>query len=422
MTSSRIYTLPAVERHAKSPLLGLPRELRDIIYTLTLVEPRKWARRHNAFCPFGQRNSDLPETPPFVTSTLCSCARRRCLGLLLANRQISTEATPIFWQENIFTFDTAKIFVANVGDGMTDKNRNLIRHVVIAEPRDAPTVQDQPCAPIVHEAWKYLRACQNLRTLKTDWFMIVSSGNILNMRSTHQFLQRFTLCQLSRFVNVSDRRDGARKGILFAEINQELSLELQQQGEVVAARTGFEQLTSRALRSLRINCITPVDWYFSTYARLFHGMYHAVSGSLDQATCDHRFTYANGAEMVIPIYGLRNSKATRMAYARERRLHETSCKIHGLPTVQEARAVILAKEARKKRDQESRRRYEAAVKKYGAEMRWHKRARRIEDPRIIDRYANRQAKALERPRTLRRTAERLRKRIELTHGSDGIWK
>ncbi|KLJ10400.1 hypothetical protein EMPG_14213 [Blastomyces silverae] len=416
MTFNRIYTLPAVERHQRPPLLRLSRELRDIIYTFTLIEPRKWARRHNAFCPFSQRNGDLPETAPFVTySTLCRCARRRAVGLLLANRQINTEASPIFWRENIFTFDTAETFVANVGHGMADKDRNLIRHVIITEPLRGITIQHQPCVSIVHEAWKHLRACRNLRTLKVDCSMIVSSAYILNLPSTHNFLESFTLCQLSRFAKVSNRRHGSMKGVLVAEISQELSLELRQQEEVVAAaRTEFGRLTARAINSLEFTSIVPVGWF---------PRYYIVSASLDQATCDHRFAYANGAEMVIPIYGLRNSKATSMAHARERRFHETSCKMHGLPTMQEARAVRLAKEARKKRDHESRRRYEAAVEKYGVEMRWRKRPRRIEaDPGIIDRCVKRQMKAQERSRTLRRTAERSRKRIALTHGSDGIWK
>ena len=123
-----ILTIKYVERPKSSLFLELPRELRDLIYWYALVEPRKWDKRHNSSCPYYNPLAG-GEEPPFrynegandpyygnpKTSEIMrqchnTCVRRKCLGLLRANRQIHEEASPILWDENTFCFDLPYLF------------------------------------------------------------------------------------------------------------------------------------------------------------------------------------------------------------------------------------------------------------------------------------------------------------------------
>lgn len=128
-----------------SPLLRLPREIRDLVLWYTLVEPRKWDKRHVRTCAY--YIPDAPaETPPYRIheideafhwmspgytvgsrpicalhgiDDLClqercntTCLRRRGLGILRANKQINAEASPTFWKHLTACFDTADTLVA----------------------------------------------------------------------------------------------------------------------------------------------------------------------------------------------------------------------------------------------------------------------------------------------------------------------
>lgn len=114
-TTSRLVTNSAASR-----LLQLPRELRDVIYSYTVVEPGYWERRNKPSCK-EYNPSILLEWPPFEVSDFeeskdesgwgwrgtHGCAKRRGLGLLSVNKQIHQEASPIFWDNNTVCYREA---------------------------------------------------------------------------------------------------------------------------------------------------------------------------------------------------------------------------------------------------------------------------------------------------------------------------
>lgn len=149
-------------------------------------------------------------------------------------------------------------------------------------------------------------------------------------------------------------------------------------------------LVYQVLDFLEVTCIVPTrwegrrGWIRRLYGLQYEREYGGVSHFLDQATSDLPLTFADGTEIVVPIYGLRNSKATLIAHARERKVHDARCKKDGLPTMQEARAAKLAKKVRKKRDDESGRWDEAAVPPTGVEMCKRKGPQLTEYSRLIN--------------------------------------
>lgn len=144
-----------------SPLLRPPQELRDIVYQYTLVEPRKWDKRHSKTCAF--HNTDMPaETPYRISEPACShfsnagspvpicnihqcedscsretckqtCLRRSGLVLLRANKQIYREASPIFWHNLVLCFDV-EILVAVI-NSLPSSAIDKIRKVSIMIPQ-----------------------------------------------------------------------------------------------------------------------------------------------------------------------------------------------------------------------------------------------------------------------------------------------
>ena len=107
-----------------SRLLGLPRELRDIIYGYVLMEPTRWDRQHQPGCPWWAADGTV-ETPPWrlhcngqheLEGTQYDswrdchrlCMRRKGIGLLRASRQVAEETSAVFWEESLFCFDNAQ--------------------------------------------------------------------------------------------------------------------------------------------------------------------------------------------------------------------------------------------------------------------------------------------------------------------------
>ena len=73
------------EKTALSPLLSLPAELRNTIWTLVLVQSEQALPNHL-----------FPGAPPRRQDRICANVLRTC-------RQVNNEATPIFYGENTFT-------------------------------------------------------------------------------------------------------------------------------------------------------------------------------------------------------------------------------------------------------------------------------------------------------------------------------
>lgn len=137
MPCLQLSILPKETWQPERGLLGLPRELREQIYKLVLIEPPKWERRHKSTCDHAPYTTTQFEVPPFDTWTGCVCSLRRgcdcalrSVGLLLVDRQIHAETAPIFWTRNVFSFFTASQFTQDMGN-LREAYRQMIRHVSI---------------------------------------------------------------------------------------------------------------------------------------------------------------------------------------------------------------------------------------------------------------------------------------------------
>ncbi|KAH8653889.1 hypothetical protein BX600DRAFT_86941 [Xylariales sp. PMI_506] len=142
-----VKTLVLPSNPHKGGFLGLPKEIRDLIYVFTLSESSIITKRHSATCSHKPTNRHEPETPAFITTgttgyynhsrkqnelqSTCACAKRRGLDLLQTNRKVHTEAASVFWSNNIFTFRSAADFASCVGNNLRPGYRNLLQYISI---------------------------------------------------------------------------------------------------------------------------------------------------------------------------------------------------------------------------------------------------------------------------------------------------
>ncbi|KAL0261350.1 hypothetical protein SLS55_002780 [Diplodia seriata] len=105
-----IQHTPAPAHPPPSPLLRLPRELRDQIYRHVLVEPPYWHKLHQPSCHLNRNREARGTTPTPSTliappgkrfadrraATSCACAKRD-LALRLACRQLYVETASVFY-------------------------------------------------------------------------------------------------------------------------------------------------------------------------------------------------------------------------------------------------------------------------------------------------------------------------------------
>lgn len=165
--------------HHHFNFLGLPGELRNQIYRLTLTtDPPRLYRQHKHSCIWCTRDPDGPQNRMVddLGRTLpgCRCWARRGLALLLANRKIHEEAAPIFWAENHFSFEGFKSFIRLVGGSLRPQYRQMIPHVTIyLDPgRKYDGVQRMDTPMYLHmdfppaRFWDVLFECKGLRTLE----------------------------------------------------------------------------------------------------------------------------------------------------------------------------------------------------------------------------------------------------------------
>ncbi|GKT44332.1 uncharacterized protein ColSpa_04513 [Colletotrichum spaethianum] len=190
--------LPAHQHPASSKrLLGLPLELRNLIYHHVLVTAPKHSRNHHQDCHFRHNHTRTSIEPaachvldlavnfipaqelyPWDRPLQCRCAKRTTLNFLLACRQVHREAAPIFWSTNTFVFDHPDEFAICVGARLREAYRPLLRHVYIAsadpwdtDPRTSKNlftgtrIRQRGGIPRWLQFWGVLKQCKGLRTL-----------------------------------------------------------------------------------------------------------------------------------------------------------------------------------------------------------------------------------------------------------------
>lgn len=157
---------------APSPtLLGIPRELRESIYSFVLMETPLLHRRHHALCTQSQLDSTQPEEPPCqlrppssqTVGLPCACAKRKHLSLLLVSRQVHSEAAPMLWAHNIFTFLDPSWLTSSMGKtaNAPEGFREFSRHIVCLTP-----AHFIGSSSMFEEAWRGILACRALQRLE----------------------------------------------------------------------------------------------------------------------------------------------------------------------------------------------------------------------------------------------------------------
>lgn len=148
--------------------LALPGELRNQIYDLTLTsDPPRLYRGHKESCKWYARRPELVPGASWVNDNGrrlpgCRCWARTGLALLLANRQINREASPIFWSQNHFSFSGVDSFTDLVGSALRPQYRQMIPHVTIY--LGPAGRRDMGLPPL--RFWDVLFKCKGLRTLE----------------------------------------------------------------------------------------------------------------------------------------------------------------------------------------------------------------------------------------------------------------
>ncbi|KAK0944484.1 hypothetical protein LTR29_003946 [Friedmanniomyces endolithicus] len=196
--------------------LSLPRELRDMVYTLALVQPPRWHRSHLPGCPL--LDTDTPWSWPVYRSTLdtveeekaggfstpdsfrslskrfinknrlteklvqsCYAAGRQgrpSTAIRLANRQIYHETEEIFWHDNTFCYDDQEVMLHHMTAVDVQKaSRKQPRGRVLGQ-RIAPCMPDSIKGKLQH-----LSVLQLRNTCSDPWSVISALQQLPNLVS-----------------------------------------------------------------------------------------------------------------------------------------------------------------------------------------------------------------------------------------------
>ncbi|KAK0821285.1 hypothetical protein LTR75_000758 [Friedmanniomyces endolithicus] len=183
--------------------LSLPRELRDMVYTLALVQPPLWNRTHLPTCPLLDTDTPLAmdtksggfSTPDsfrrlpksfidknrLTTKQVKACYAAGChgrpgTGLRAANRQIHDETDEVFWEENTFCYDDQDMLLRDlttVGGGKACRKmpRGRLLGKCIA-----------PCIPESAKAKIQRLSVMQLRNTRCDpWEVVMALQELPNL-------------------------------------------------------------------------------------------------------------------------------------------------------------------------------------------------------------------------------------------------
>ncbi|KAL4862141.1 hypothetical protein BDV12DRAFT_49423 [Aspergillus spectabilis] len=122
---------------------------------------------------------------PDLSRTECLCARHENLGVLLINRRVYEEASPIFWTENTFVFENGRLlfdFLEAIGS----EKREMIRSIAFYSPNEDPIDMEE-----VPQCWPLLRQCSGLRHLELDATFLSDLPSVLELSSVRARRVRF---------------------------------------------------------------------------------------------------------------------------------------------------------------------------------------------------------------------------------------
>lgn len=409
-------------------LLGLPRELRDIIYNMVLVEPAKWERRHSALCDLCPRNIVTFERPAFDGDSSCKCASRCNMGLLLANRQIHRETAPIFWSQNKFCFDTPPQFAKDVGSNLRQEYVELLQQVSILRvtwndyqldwlpwwERDQVIVNTESVA-----MWSTLFRCSGLRTLEmgNECFLgmryTVSAdydftGFVPRLREELPHLEEFALSSIFAY-DVNPKTSPMDPDLSLWDvppISQRHVVYVKAQKTLDLANVTTAAEAKEALRAFNTNFMVHVKFGlettlfgvapsdFSTDQSNLHYPGYALANDLNDRNTSHSLKLRDGTVVSVRLLGLPLSQQTRLRHVKERWREDARRKSAGKPTVWEEKFKSVVRERHEERHEANReKRLADASTEYQARM--EARETRREEAEAQERKQQRRARVKE---------------------------
>ncbi|PGH27899.1 hypothetical protein AJ80_00449 [Polytolypa hystricis UAMH7299] len=368
-----------------SRLLQLPWELREPIYAYALEEPVRYARRHGPFCEFSERNTTIPETPPYqIDSPKCQCTRRQGIGLLLANRQIYHEASPLFWSRATFSFGSAETFAEGINADVGKRYRNSILHVRI-DHEEYSNINESTLLSM----WKALGSCKNLRTLTMDYRLLKQVPDTINIPDSLAHLETFHYFSLrSSYNNIYDCAYKVWGSKLTSEFGQTIPPHL------VKSAVGSD------FAAFTWNVHLVESWLHKAYLETLRGLvlakrvcpkdYPRLKRGFDERHNKLLYNLKGGSPVfTVTVYGLPNCKTTHWANTEARRKRRRQWKLEGFnPADEVTPPVVLVKAAKKRGEKElqhKQRQFELAMKEKGIKIRKYKPDPEPEEPWITQR-------------------------------------
>lgn len=345
----------------KRGFLSVPREIRDLIYAFTLVQPIKWSRRHRATCEHCPRTCNLFERPLFTYAEQpCACVRRTGLSLLLANRQIHAEAAPIFWARNTHCFALATEFTRDVGQVLRPEYRLLLRHVSVMSivwANNPPYgsmcgwTRDQTVL-----FWRTMRECKGLERLDVHpfygWWHVEQASCLGRLAAALPRLRSFNWEKLT-FFNVG--KDSKGQWLDYPRL-QNLYCLSRKEVDFGSFTTG--KAVRDTIRDFETNFLVHVRHAIEKDL-LGHPIVppHSLNGAarsrdyrlrdgLDDLNPDQTLRLRDRTTTTVQFFGLPLSAETRKRNARERYIHDVLLRKQGKLTAREQKMSEVAQTRR----------------------------------------------------------------------------
>lgn len=243
-------------------LLQVPYEIRAIIYAYALTEPILWDRAHSPYCHYQPRDTSTLDIPPFFLvgdecdqyddyghhkdhdenpnrdlnmpsgnlprPSLCPCARRKGLGLLLLSRQVYKEASPLFWERSTFCFLDVNTFSASVLHFLRPSIVERIRSVSIMYAQHFASgmisdIEDDDYEPAVWGLWNAVARCKNLLKLELPPSCLLDLSDNFVAGSLPQRLDTVSLTYVEQIADQRGRSIFSWEGNVFDCEGQRIS-------------------------------------------------------------------------------------------------------------------------------------------------------------------------------------------------------
>ncbi|KZL85877.1 ribosomal protein l32 [Colletotrichum incanum] len=381
--------LPAHQHPASSKrLLGLPLELRNLIYHHALVTPPKHSRTHHDDCHFRHNHTRTSVEPaachvldlsvnlipahelyPWDEPLQCRCAKRTTLNLLLACRQVHREAAPIFWTANTFVFEHPDEFALCAGARLRAAYRPLLRHIYIAsadpwdtDPRTSRNlftgarIKKKGGIPRWLQFWGVLKQCRGLRTLAVRPEVVRKhAADMASLGKWLPELRRFELTWVGKYndeAGIWERRYGSfractaiQRETVFARAAQVVDFRAVDFSKGCkdlyrSFTTNFCVYVDSIVRERFLGCDLEEDW---NWVELHTGK---LAAGLDDTKTSYRMELPTGEKTQITFMAVPQSHKTRVRLRKARLAKDAELRAKGKLTLAEERVLKEIKERR----------------------------------------------------------------------------